>query len=138
MLPLPAQAIPRTETRKKPSGSSSPRTQPRSAVIIRIWHQMEWTPNVMHYMRSVIQELSLHSGGEYEVFILVHVKDDTPIYADSESVKHLKEAFIPPEFRDMVVFFNDQTLFEWYPNVPEHEYVSSSADPLHTPLASSC
>lgn len=68
-------------------------------------------------------ELSLHSGAEYEVFLLVHVKDDTiPIYSDDNTVQRLKEIYIPAEFRNMTIFFNNKLLEAWYPKVEEHRY----------------
>lgn len=73
----------------------------------------------------MIMELSLHSGAEYEVFILVHVKDDTPIHTDEESVRRLKDKYIPSEFHDMAILFNDKMLETWYPNVMQHKYDSS-------------
>ncbi|KAJ6155279.1 hypothetical protein N7470_005845 [Penicillium chermesinum] len=67
-------------------------------------------------------ELSLHSGGEYEVFILSHVKDKAIRLSpqDDEYFLKLKAKFIPPEFHDITVLFNDQTLESWYPNIEEH------------------
>ncbi|KAJ5161152.1 hypothetical protein N7492_006544, partial [Penicillium capsulatum] len=121
VLPLPSTFDGKRQAYRKNDDSKSSQHQTRSAVVIRIWHKMEWTPNVIQYMRSVIQELALHSGAEFEVFILVHVKEDIPIYDDAAEVARLKKMFIPPEFHDLVVFFNDRTLLEWYPAVPEHE-----------------
>lgn len=69
-------------------------------------------------------ELSLHTGAEYEVFILVHVKDDKyPVHTNDESVaRQVMETFVPREFRDMVVLFNDKILEAWYPKIQEHRY----------------
>jgi hypothetical protein len=68
-------------------------------------------------------ELSLHSGGEYEVFLLTHVKDnEISLYAPEgdSNTQRLKERFIPREFWDMTVFFSEETLMAWYPSVEEH------------------
>ncbi|KAL4820355.1 hypothetical protein BDW67DRAFT_172598 [Aspergillus spinulosporus] len=95
----------------------------RTAVILRAWHNMMWTENMQQYVRSLVMELSLHSGGEYEVFLLTHVKDnEIPLYAaDGDSnAQSLKEKFIPREFWDMTIFFSDETLMAWYPSVEEH------------------
>jgi hypothetical protein len=65
-------------------------------------------------------ELSLHSGGEYEVFLMVHVKDDKlPIFSDAKTMRDLRES-IPPEFRNISVFFNNKLLEAWYPKIEEH------------------
>jgi hypothetical protein len=65
-------------------------------------------------------ELSLHSGGEYEVFLLVDVKDKSFNLAEDEVVGRLKEEYIPPEFHHMTIFFDEHMLEEWYPEIDEH------------------
>lgn len=103
---------------------SGPQPRPRSAIVLRAWHNMEWTDNLKQYIRSLIMELSLHTGAEFEVFILVHVKDDNyPVHTNDESARQrVKEMFVPPEFRDLVVLFNDRILESWYPGIQEHRY----------------
>lgn len=107
---------------------SEPRHKTRSAVVLRTWHDMEWTDNLKQSVRSLVMELSLHSGAEYEVFILCHVKDARiPInIEDAEAMRSLKSRFIPREFQEMAVLFNDQTLESWYPGVDEHRYSTTS------------
>jgi hypothetical protein len=107
---------------KKAEAGSLLRLFPRSAVLVRIWHDMNWTENDKHYLRSLIMELSLGSGAEYEIFLMVHVKDPSlPIYSDSSTVEKIKATFIPAEFRDIVILFNNKLLEAWYPNIEEHE-----------------
>ncbi|EPS33487.1 hypothetical protein PDE_08449 [Penicillium oxalicum 114-2] len=102
----------------------------RSAVLIRSWHSMLWTPNHREYLRAMIMELSLHSGGEYEVFLLVHVKDDAlPLFSDPQTVHDLRET-IPPEFRNMALFFNTKLLEAWYPKIEEHTPVLQHHQPI--------
>ena len=56
---------------------------PRTAVVVRTWSDFHYTPEDILYLRSLISELSLQSGGEYVVHLLVHVKDvDLPIWSD--------------------------------------------------------
>lgn len=102
-------------------GSSSQKGyHARSALLIRSWNSMKWTEDHRQYLRALIMELSLHSGGEYEVFLLVHVKDDElPIFSDSATVEALRNA-IPEEFRNMALFFNTKMLEAWYPKIEEH------------------
>lgn len=100
---------------------SSAKYQPRSAVLLRTWHNMPWTQNDIHYVRSIIMELALHSGAQYEVFLMVHVKDPAmAIFSDNEAIQRIKEQYIPPEFWDITIFFNEKLLEMYYPNVPEH------------------
>ncbi|KAL3430416.1 hypothetical protein BDV09DRAFT_189300 [Aspergillus tetrazonus] len=86
-----------------PSGKDdgmSPHNERRAAVVLRAWHNMTWTENMKQYVRSLVMELSLHSGGD--------------------NAQCLKEKFSPREFWDMTVFFSEETLKAWYPNVEEH------------------
>jgi hypothetical protein len=98
---------------------------PRSAVLIRAWHDMVWTADLRQHLRSLIMELALHSGAEYRVFLLVHVKDDElPIFSDMQTIEQVKQG-IPQEFRNISFFFNTKLLEAWYPRIYEHRYKSS-------------
>ncbi|CAI7618289.1 unnamed protein product [Penicillium glandicola] len=124
-LPLHSRFASRTPPRGRPdSAPDSPQYKRRSAIVLRAWHDMEWTKNMKQSIRSLVMELALHSGAEYEVFILCDVKDESiPIYTDDAQVmKETKARFIPREFMDMAVLFNDKTLDSWYPKVEEHRY----------------
>jgi hypothetical protein len=81
---------------------------------------MLWTKNHREYLRAIIMELSLHSGAEYEVFLLIHVKDDElPIFSDAKTMSDLRKS-IPPEFRNIALLFNNKLLEAWYPKIPDH------------------
>jgi hypothetical protein len=124
-LPVRPSLSSRKLSRARPSSVSRDfQSKARSALILRAWHDMEWTENLKQFVRSLVMELSLHSGGEYEVFILCHVRDkDIPVYTDDgEAVQSLKSRFVPREFLDMTILFNEKTLKSWYPNVDEHRY----------------
>ncbi|KAJ5670293.1 uncharacterized protein N7477_005656 [Penicillium maclennaniae] len=49
--------------------------QPRTAVIMRTWLSKRCMDDDLHFIRAMIMELALHSGGEYEVVLLVDCKD---------------------------------------------------------------
>lgn len=98
----------------------------RSAVIIRGFSDMKWSPNSIIYLRSLIMELSLHSGGEYEVFLLVHVTDNNIRLQTEDDIEALRQALIPPEFRRMTIFFNERMLHNWYRGIDEHKYSPST------------
>ena len=101
-------------------GLKKQRHHARSAVLIRSWSNMVWTPHHREYLRALIMELSLHSGAEYEIFLLVHVKDDElPIFSDRKTMDDLRRS-IPAEFRNMALFFNNKLLEAWYPKIEEH------------------
>ncbi|KAL4736493.1 hypothetical protein BDV11DRAFT_207556 [Aspergillus similis] len=113
-------------------GPFSPATKSRTAVVLRAWHDIVWTENLKEHVRSLIMELSLHSGAEYEVFLLTQVKDnDLLLYGvDEAKIRALKEKFIPHEFWEITVLFNERTLQSWYPRVDEHRPIYQYAQPL--------
>lgn len=111
---------PRETYESEPTVTGVKQYHSRSAVLIRTWHSMLWTKNHREYLRAMIMELSLHSGAEYEVFLLVHVKDDElPIFSDAKTMSNLRKS-IPPEFRNIALFFNNKLLEAWYPKIPDH------------------
>ncbi|KAJ5835990.1 hypothetical protein N7447_002016, partial [Penicillium robsamsonii] len=123
-LPVRSRYFARMPPRDRPASlpRSLPQYKTRSAVVLRAWHGMAWTEDLKQNVRSLVMELSLHSGAEYEVFILCHVKDETiPIYTgDIQDMDNIKAEFVPREFMDMTILFNDKTLESWYPKIDEH------------------
>merc|ERR1712093_712068 len=49
---------------------------PRNALVIRTWDTFEYREEDILHLRALISELSLGSGGEYDVHLLVQVKDE--------------------------------------------------------------
>ena len=93
----------------------------RTAVIIRAWDSYNYMPNDLYNIRSMIVELSLRSGGKYEVFLLVHVKDaDIPIFSDRATYDEVKKQHVPLELQDIAELFNLNLLKLWYPKVGEY------------------
>mgnify|MGYP000933084258 CR=1 FL=1 len=84
---------------------------PRNAFLIRTWHDYKYTPEDILYLRSLIAELSLHSGGEYTVHFLVHVKDDNlPIWSDDETYERVLRDALPEEFRGMGTLWSERQM----------------------------
>ena len=99
----------------------------KSAIVLRTWDGCEWTIDTMQYVRSLIMELALHSGAEYEVIILVEVKDITiPIFEDEEAYRQTLLKSVPDEFGDITIIFNRVLLEKWYLKVGAHQYVDES------------
>ncbi|KAJ5280883.1 hypothetical protein N7478_006255 [Penicillium angulare] len=118
------------ESENQSDRSKKKQYHPRSAVLIRSWNNMIWTTNHRQYLRALIMELSLHSGAEYEVFLLVHVRDnDLPIFSDRKTIERLRN-LIPEEFRNMALFFNNKLLEAWYPKIEEHSPMLQHLQPL--------
>lgn len=94
----------------------------KTAVIFRGWADYEFKGSILPYLRSLITELSLQSGGEYEVFLLVHIKDSNlDMFSDPDIYYTLLEEAVPPELRGITFLWSEALLEAWYPKVPAHE-----------------
>ncbi|KAJ5701446.1 hypothetical protein N7488_008994 [Penicillium malachiteum] len=103
----------------------------RMAVILRTWIDKEYTPNDILFIRSMVMELSLHSGGEYEVFLLVDSKDvELPELGDESGMEEFKKSHLPEEIQDIAVFFNEKMLADWYPKIDVHVAILQYFQPV--------
>lgn len=94
----------------------------RTAIILRTWDDNEWTIDTVQYIRSMIMELSLHSGAEYEVIIMVGIKDASArIFDNDASYQQRLKKVAPDEFQNNTILFNQRLLETWYPKVGQHE-----------------
>ena len=97
----------------------------RTAVLLRGYSGFDYTPNSIQNMRAMITELALNSGGEYEVFLLVEVREGAdPIWSepnitDPQIYEQTKEQLVPREFWNMTVLWNAKQWRDLYPLVPE-------------------
>ena len=110
---LPANSVPR-------GGISSNHKLPRTAVIIRTWWDLLYTPEDIVYLRSIISELSLLSGGEYVVHFLIQVKDDNaPIWSDDETYERILRESLPEEFHGMATLWSERQMSLMYGGLAE-------------------
>ncbi|KAK6332919.1 hypothetical protein TWF696_002937 [Orbilia brochopaga] len=87
----------------------------RTAVILRVWHTYRWTRLDYANLRSLITELNVNTGGEYDVHILMHVKDNKiPIWSDKQAYERVVEESIAAEFRGLVTLWNEKMMETWY------------------------
>lgn len=101
-----------------PLQSEGPRYHSRTAFVLRTWTRYDYTEDDIVTIRALITELSLLSGGEYEVFLLVNVKDEhASIWDDEELYRSVLEAYVPREFHGISVLWNEKLLQDWYPEV---------------------
>jgi hypothetical protein len=83
----------------------------RQAVVIRTWTDFWYGPEDIMYLRSMIAELSVLSGGEYTIHFLVHVKNnDIPIWADEETYQRVLNEALPEEFRGMGTLWSERQM----------------------------
>lgn len=101
---------------------SGQKYKPRTAVVLRTSETNEWTIDATQYIRSMIMELSLHSGAEYEVVIMVEVMDASARIFDNDAsyLQTLNKA-VPDEFQNNTTLFNRDLLEKWYPKAGQHE-----------------
>jgi Protein of unknown function (DUF3405) len=100
----------RTGPNDKTSVSSNGRLA-RTAIVLRIWNDYEWTQETILHLRAMIAELSLLSGGEYQVFFLIQVKDSTiPIWSSDEIYSKVLSDALPEEFRGMGALWSEKQM----------------------------
>jgi hypothetical protein len=89
---------------------------PRIAIVIRTYAGFEWTHHSVLNLRAMISELSLKSGGEYDVHLLLHVHDESqPIWADAETRQKILDDEVPDEFHGLVTLWSEAQMRLWYP-----------------------
>lgn len=105
---------------------------PRTAVVVRSYDDFKYREEDILQLRAMISELSLGSGGEYDVHLLVQVKDEGkhPIWADEETYNAHLAASVPEEFHDITTLWSEtqmlmlyQGIFDVYargPDLPIH------------------
>lgn len=115
----------RGQTRQR-SGQTTTRTkreedtevEARSAVLLRSFTGKEYLENDKQVIRSLITELSLRTGGEYEVFLFVHVRDEeVDIWESEEAYRRAIQDHVPPEFRSITVLWNEEAINRMYPKL---------------------
>ncbi|KAK4641452.1 hypothetical protein QC761_501780 [Podospora bellae-mahoneyi] len=107
----------------------------RTAIVVRVWKGYEYSSEDMYYIRSLIAETSLKSGGEYQVILLVDMKDyegyKPEIFASRELYEQgLKDAGVPPEFASIAILWDNRLLDSWYPDVEEHRTMWQVFQPM--------
>lgn len=111
------------ETRESLNGSRVS-AQPRTAVILRSWLGMKYTENDLYHIRSMVMELSLYSGAEYELILLIDCQGEKlPKETDTAAWKAFEQKHLPSELRGLAVWFNEEMLNDWYPEIDIHVYV---------------
>lgn len=94
------------------------KVEPRTALLLRSFTGMTYNDNDKQAIRSLVTELSLRTGGEYQVFLFVHVKDDDiDLWASEEIYNRTVEEHVPPEFRSMTVLWNEAAVERMYPKL---------------------
>ncbi|KAG6020222.1 hypothetical protein E4U41_002916 [Claviceps citrina] len=97
----------------------------RTAVLLRSYTGMKYTDNDRQVIRALVSELSLKTGGQYEVFLLVHSKNESlDIANDSKVYQSVLDENVPAEFHGITVLWNDQQVWDLYPALTD-EYAKA-------------
>lgn len=111
----------------------------RTAVVVRTWWDYKYTPEDLIYLRSLMSELNLLSGGEYTLHFLIHVKDDNAqIWSDEEVYQRALRDSLPEEFRGMGTLWTERQMFlvyggleeSWMRGLPVHGVYRSTFMPM--------
>lgn len=98
----------------------------RTAVVIRAYVGFQWTQHVVLNFRALISEVSLRSGGEYQVHFLLHVRDDDePIFADPATAQRILDENVPEEFHGLCTLWSEAQMRLLYPG----KFSASIEDP---------
>ncbi|RYN36849.1 hypothetical protein AA0112_g4524 [Alternaria arborescens] len=90
----------------------------RTAILIRAWTGYNYEENDITAIRAMVSELSLQSGGEYQVYLYVHVKDrDAPIFDSQYEYDRILKENVPEELRDIAILWSESIFPKWYPKV---------------------
>ncbi|KAH8601723.1 hypothetical protein B0O99DRAFT_562364 [Bisporella sp. PMI_857] len=87
----------------------------RTAVLVRSWSRRNYTENDKQNIRALVTELSLRSGGEYQVYLLVGVEEDLPIWTNATVHQQVIQDNVPKEFWNMTVLWDEKINKELYP-----------------------
>ncbi|KAI0842539.1 hypothetical protein F5Y06DRAFT_306082 [Hypoxylon sp. FL0890] len=104
----------------------------RIAIVIRIYVGFQWTSHAVLNFRAMINELSLRSGGEYDVHFLLHVRDNNaPIWADPATVQSILDTNIPPEFHGLCTLWSEAQMKLYYPGNFGETFENPSNGDIH-------
>ncbi|KAI1361319.1 hypothetical protein F5Y08DRAFT_23598 [Xylaria arbuscula] len=110
-----------SSTNQRPMSATSSRPQDaesRTAILLRTYTGKDYNENDKQVIRSLITELSLRTGGLYQVYLFVHVKDNAyAIWDDEGTYQYVLQQSVPAEFRDIAVLWNDEAVQAMYPRI---------------------
>ncbi|KAF3765201.1 hypothetical protein M406DRAFT_340654 [Cryphonectria parasitica EP155] len=97
------------------SGKDTKKPLARNVLILRAWTGIEWTPMRIINTRALITELSLKSGGQFDVHILMHIVDDSIDISNEATAKKMVRDNVPEEFWDITTPWSVPDMAARYP-----------------------
>lgn len=99
----------------------------RTAILVRVWTGAPWTADAVLNLRALIAETSLASGGKYQVFVLLHVKNEViPLFVGEHQPEATIKKHVPPEFHSVTEVWNHAQIRSLYSGLSEHAFVGRS------------
>ena len=121
-----------TKTAKVKSTKEPAEKLPRTAIVVRCWDEYLFREDDIANIRAMITELSVASGGRYDIHLLVQVKNDAnyPIWADHEAYEKRIKDTIPLEFQGLVTLWTETQMLSLYQGI--YDYWTRGPDlPVH-------
>ncbi|KAK6436871.1 hypothetical protein LTR95_006943 [Oleoguttula sp. CCFEE 5521] len=113
----------------QPSGKKRVR---RQAFVLRTWTGYKYNAYQMLSLRAMVNELSLKSGGEFDVHFLVHVKNNSiPIWADKTLYQQTLEENVPREFWNLSTLWSEQQMLAYYPAPFPDNFANMAGSSIH-------
>ncbi|KAK4543339.1 hypothetical protein LTR36_005698 [Oleoguttula mirabilis] len=104
----------------------------REAYVLRTWTGYTYTPHQILTIRAMINELSLKSGGEYDVHLLLHVKNNSiPIWASPEIYTQTIHDNVPQEFWNITTAWSEQQMVTYYPEPFPDNFANMAGSSVH-------
>jgi len=98
--------------------AKAPIKEARTAVLLRSYTGKNYTENDKLVIRSLVTELNLRTGGEYQVFLLIHVKAPYNL-GEGDAHKSVIEHEVPREFWGITILWDDDSVSKMYPRLDE-------------------
>lgn len=111
---------------------TSTRIESRTAVVVRSYEGFAWTPMFILNLRAMITELSLRTGGEYSIHLLMQVKDTKyPVWADSTLREAYLKKHVPLEFQGLVTLWSELQMKLLYPGDYSTYFRNPTGEDVH-------
>jgi hypothetical protein len=99
---------------KRAALNMTTKQEPRTALLLRSFSGKTYTENDKQVIRSLVTELSLRTGGEFQVYLFVHIKDNDEDIWTEEGYQKALEEHVPAEFRGMSILWNEPAVDRKY------------------------
>lgn len=103
---------------KRAFNSTTKVKEARTALLLRSFTGKTYNDNDKQAIRSLITELSLRTGGEYQVFLFVHYREsEFDIWASEDLYRQAVEKHVPEEFRSITILWTEGAVDKMYPKL---------------------